>query len=721
MWKRIIGFIAAGLTALPGALLAGEGKWTPQQVLQLDPLWLRKQGLELPVSRLWDPKRGTGLLAATVSLGGCSAGFVSANGLILTNHHCLFGLLQEHSRADRDLITNGFLAKTQAEELPGKTTRVNVPRRFTDVTKKIEAGIPAGADDLARNKAVDALQKTMVAECERTPGARCQVAVFDGGLQYVLIESFELSDIRLVYAPPRAVGEYGGEVDNWMWPRHTGDFAMARAYKDGKPYVPEFYFPIAKTGLKPGDFVMVLGYPGKTLRSLTADEMAGQRDFLFQQRVDVYGAWIRLLEETTKGNAEGTITVAATLKGLFNRFKNGQGQLAGLKRGQIIEKQRAHEQTVAEWAAKKPAYEKALAAKKELDALAAEQQASGVREFLLQAIQHGPLALKHATQIVRMAAEREKPDMERQTEYMEREWTKLRNGLEREQKSFFRPADEALFLDYVQRALKLAPGQRIDAIDQIFATGNAADAVRYLYSGTKVTNVQERLKMFGETTEQLRARKDPLLGLAFRLEPELLAWQTATHRRDGAIARLRPEWRRAVIAQAGKPVAPDANSTLRVSFAHVKGYVPRDGVIYTPETTLAGMLEKHTGEEPFAVPASVLAAAAKTDASKVPLNFLADADTTGGNSGSPTVNGRGELVGLNFDRVWENVANDFGYNPEIARNVNVDIRFFLWLLQEVEHATNILDELGVKPTSAGTRSGAPAKASATPAPARSSR
>ena len=192
----------------------------------------------------------------------------------------------------------------------------------------------------------------------------------------------------------------------------------------------------------------------------------------------------------------------------------------------------------------------------------------------------------------------------------------------------------------------------------------------------------------------IRARRDPLLELAFALEPELRAWQTATRTHDGAVARLRPEWRRAVIAQAGKPVAPDANSTLRVSFAHVQGYVPRDGVIYTPQTTLGGMIEKNTGEEPFAVPQLILDAARRVKPAQVPLDFLANADTTGGNSGSPVVNGRGELVGLNFDRVWENVANDFGYNPEIARNVNVDIRFFLWLLEDVQKADNILRELG---------------------------
>ncbi len=694
-WWRL----PAACIVLPALLAAGEGKWTPRQVLELNEAELHKQGLQIPVARMWNAEKGTGLLAATVNIGGCSAGFVSPNGLILTNHHCLFGLVQEHSRPDRDLITKGFLARTPEEELPGKTTRVTVPRKFTDVTKAVEAAVPPAADDMARNRAIDAKQKALVSECEKRPGARCRVAAFDGGLQYVLIESFELSDVRLVYAPPRAIGEFGGEVDNWMWPRHTGDFSMARAYLNGKPYHPEFYFPISTGGVKPGDFVMVLGYPGRTMRSLTANEMGDMRDFYFKLRAEVYGEWIRILEEASKGNAAGTIAVASTLKSLNNVAKNAQGQLAGLRRGQIIEKQTAADQRVMAWAGKRPEFAAAVAAKKELDQLAAQKRTTAVRDFLLQSISNGPLALRHATQLVRLAEERTRPDMERDVDYMDRELPRLRDRMERDQKSFFAPADQALLSSWFARmkATGQSPVAEFPAVDA-------------LYASTRVTDAAERLKMFTETAEQLKARRDPMLDLAFALDPALRALQQGTRKNEGAVARLRPAWRRAVIAEAGKPVAPDANSTLRVSFAHVKGYVPRDAVTYGPQTTLAGMLEKHTGEEPFAVPPAVLDAAARVDPKKVPLNFLADADTTGGNSGSPTVNGRGELVGLNFDRVWENVANDFGYNPEVARNVNVDIRFFLWLLKDVEKADGLLAELAAAKPHAATAKPAAAKA-----------
>jgi hypothetical protein len=689
VWIKLIVCLASAA----GSACAEEGKWTPQQVLQLDPQWLAAQGLELPVSRLWDPVRGTGLLSGAVNIGGCSAGFVSANGLILTNHHCLFGVVQEHSRPGRDLIANGFLARTPEEELRGSTTRVTVPRKFTDVTAEIHAATPAGADALAVSKAIEAKQNALVAECEKSPGSRCRVAAFDGGLQYVLVDTFELTDIRLVYAPPRAVGEYGGEEDNFRWPRHVGDFAIARAYKDGKPYQPEFYFPISQKGVKPGDFVMVLGYPGRTMRSLTAREMAYQRDWVFKMREELYGAWIRILEDASKTSAEAAIAVASTLKSLNNSHTNAMGQLAGLKRGQIIENQAKQDDKVASWVGSRPEFARALAAKAGLDRMAEERSASGARDFLFQAMQSGPLGLRHAVTLVRLAAERAKPDAERESEYMERVLPQLRATLENDQKSYFRPTDEAETVAYLERALALDPGHRIRAVDSIFKDkSRLKDAVHATYEGTKVTDADERLKMFTEPLGELRARKDPLLELAFSLEPEMAEWRAATKTYDGRAALLRPEWRKAVIAHAGKPVAPDANSTLRVSFAHVEGYSPRDGVNYTPQTTLAGMIEKHTGAEPFDLPQFILDAAKNIDASQVPLDFLSNADTTGGNSGSPVVNGRGELVGLNFDRVWENVANDFGYNPAIARNISVDLRFLMWLL-DLQKADSLRNEL----------------------------
>ena len=665
-------------------LAAAEGKWTPQQVLELDPQWLEAQGLELPPERLWDPKRGTGLLAAAISTGGCSGGWISSEGLFITNHHCLFGVLQEHATPQNDIITHGFLARTRDAELKSRTVRITIPRRFTDVTADVLAAVPKNADDAARNLAIDKKSNDIVAACERQAGARCRVAAHDGGLQYVLQEMTELPDVRLVYAPPRAVGEFGGEIDNWMWPRHTGDFAIGRAYVDGKPFRPEFFFPLASKGVEPGDFVMLLGYPGTTYRALTAAEME-ERHAWFASRANVYRDWIRVLEEATKGNSEGEIAVADVVKTLANRQKNGEGQLAGFRRGSILEKQREADRAVLAFARKndRPA---AVSAWEGLTAMAAEQKKTAERDFLVDHVRMtqaslaptGPKALVFAVAIARSALQRQKPDAERDPVFMQRMIGRVRDRLERDQKSFYAPADKALLADYIRRATPYIAALR----------GVDVDA---LYANTKMFDLAERLKMFDETPAQLRARKDPLVELGFALNEEVHALLERKNRWDGTIARLRPEWRRAVIAHAGKPVAPDANGTLRVSFAHVKGYMPRDGVMYVPQTTLRGVVEKHTDAEPFNVPEEVLAAA-PGDFDLV-VNFLADADTTGGNSGSPVVNGRGELVGVNFDRVWENVANDFAYNPDVARNVSADVRYLLWMLRDVAKATELLKEL----------------------------
>ncbi|MEA2465289.1 MAG: hypothetical protein QOJ98_3036 [Acidobacteriota bacterium] len=674
------------LLFLTTSLLAGEGKWTPQQVLELDPKWLAQQGLELPPSRLWDAQRGTGLLAATIGLPGCSGGWISADGLFITNHHCLFGVLQEHSTPQNDVITNGFLARTRDAELRSKTLRVTIPRRFVDVTNDVLAAVPKNATDIERFRIIERKSGELVANCEKQPGYRCKVAAHDGGIQYVLQETSELGDVRLVYAPPRAVGEYGGEVDNWMWPRHTGDFAIGRAYVDGKPFRPEFFFPIAKEGVKPDDFIMVLGYPGTTYRALTADEME-ERHLWFTARANVYRDWIRLLEESAKGNPAGEIAISDTVKTLANRQKNGEGQLAGFRRGNILETQRAADRTVL------TAYPAARAAYEGLAKLTNEKKATFDRDFLVDHLRMtpasltpiGPRSLIWAVALAKSALERQKPDAQRDPVFMARSIARVRERLERDEKSFFLPADKSLLGDFLRRARALPQQQRITALDRI-------TNIDQLYAQTKMFDLAERLKMFDETPEQLHARRDPLVELGFVLAAEADARREQSDAAEGTVLRLRPEWRRAVIAQAGRPVAPDANSTLRVSFGHVKGYAPRDGVWYVPQTTLAGVVEKHTNEEPFDVPDRILEAA-KKGGGDVPVAFLADADTTGGNSGSPAVNGRGELVGVNFDRVWENVANDFAFYPPFARNVSADMRYMLWLLKEVEKATELLAEL----------------------------
>jgi hypothetical protein len=703
-----------------GEALAVEGKWTPQQILEHDPQWLRQLGLEIPPGKLWS-REGAGLLDAAVKVGnGCSGGFLSADGLVVTNHHCAFSILQQHSTPQTDIITNGFLAKTRDEELPGQGVRITIPHRTQDVTAEVEAAVPAGADDLARFQAIERKKKELVAACESQPNRRCQVEAFDGGVSYQLIEGLEFPDVRLVYAPPRAVGEYGGEVDNWSWPRHTGDFALLRVWAgpDGKPaahdaknvpYHPRNFYPIAPQGIEPGAFVMLVGYPGLTYRSLTEAEMRERAELYFPRRAQLYGAWMDLMEAASGKDEEARIALADRLKILANREKNARGQIEGLRRGHILDKKHAAEQEVLTWASQRPDQKNAVAAQAELARLMAQKTAAWDRDFLLDQAKNGSKPLDLALTLVRWAGEKTKPDLDREPDYMEREKDRLEERLRLDQKRMHLPTEQALLADYLLRAAALPADTRIVSVDAYLAGNRDLNAERAkvadLFARTRVTDADERAKMFHETIDQLRARHDPLLDLAFALDLELRAWKEREDRFKGAIERLRPQWQRAVIAHAGKPVAFDANGTLRVALAHVEGYTPRDAVRYEPQTTLAGIVEKNTGEDPFDAPKELLNAAPSAKTSRwadrklgdVPVGFLADADTTGGSSGSPVLNGRGELVGINFDRVWENVANDFGYNPDIARNVSVDVRYMLWLMETMhgEAAQPLLREMGV--------------------------
>lgn len=678
--------------------LAGEGKWTPQQVLEQGPAWVKQQGFSLPLSKLWDEKAQQGFLANAVQLPGCSGSFVSADGLLITNHHCIVGILQEHSTPEQNLNRDGYLAKTRADEKPAKAFRIQVPRRFRDVTKDVLAALPPNPEPIARYKSMEATQKRLVAECEaQQPGTRCTFAAFDGGLFFTLTEFSELTDVRLVYAPPAAVGDYGGEIDNWMWPRHSGDFALVRVYQDGKPYQPKFFFPLSKDGVKENDAVAVLGYPGTSFRAQLADEMAERRDRWFPALQKLAAEWQAIMEEESRKSPDAALAVADDLRGLVNAKKNAEGQLAGLARGKIIEKQRAAEDRVKAFAAKRPEHAAALKAYDGLVTLAAERVATWDRDFLLDLAGRGGRALGWPLLVARRSVEAQRPDVEREPGYQERDLPRLRERHERDQKRYHPGVDLRLLVVWTKRALALPANQRLAPIDALFGKleGDAAIAKKWseLIAASKVLELEARKKMFEETPEQLKARKDPLVDLGLAVDAERRALRDRRDVFSGRVLELRPVWRRAVIAEAGKPVAPDANSTLRATFGRVKGYSPREAVLMTPHTTLAGVMAKHTGVEPFDVPQRIRDVYARGRFEQVPVDFLSDCDTTGGNSGSPVIDGRGRLVGVNFDRVWENVANDFGYNPEIARNVSADVRYLLWLLTEVEGASELVREL----------------------------
>jgi hypothetical protein len=665
--------------------------WMPQQIPQLAGE-LQKLGVELDAQRLSDLTGDP--MGAVVSLGGCTASFVSPDGLVVTNHHCAYGSIQHNSRPDRDLISNGFLARTRAEELPAAPgTKVWVTTNIEDVTSRVNAGMAANLGDAERAKLIDRREKELTAECEKPGGVRCRVSSFFEGSQYLRLTQAEISDVRLVYAPSDRIGEFGGDVDNFEWPRHTGDFSFYRAYVDGKPYHPKHWLKLAKQGINEGDTVIVAGYPGRTYRYKTADEVRNYKDFVYPVNIRYYTEAIRLLEEAGKDNRDVQIKNASRIKSLANSLKNFTSVNEGFNKDRIVEARVAREAQL------RTASPDVAALLDELARLNAEQYRTRERDLVVDwLIGRGSPLLQQAYTIVRLAGERPKKDLDRDTRFQERGWAGLLTASERAQRTIDVASDRAVVSYLLGEAAKLPAAQRVAALNGL--------NVDQLYANTKMASQEERKKMLGETTAQLKARNDAMLNLAMALVPLMEERDVRETAWSGAMSRLRPSYFEALRKVTGGTLYPDANSTLRLTFGRVVGYSPKDATYLTPQTSLAGVVAKEKGEEPFQSPAALLAAAA--DASKtrpyvdpelkdVPVNFLSTCDTTGGNSGSPTLNAKGELVGLLFDGNYESIDADFLFNPALTRSIHVDTQYMLWVLDAVDGADELIKELGAEP------------------------
>ena len=701
----LVGTVAMLGLALSTTGRADEGQWMPKQIPKLDQAKLRDMGLRIDSRTLWNPKDG-GLMRAAVNLSGCSAGFVSAKGLVATNHHCAYGAIQAGSSVEHDYLRDGFYASTHADELKAEGSTVKVLESSDDVTEQIRAIAEAEPDPTKRALAVDKARAEMVAKCEQEhPGDYCQVAEFYNGYEYQLLRYLELLDVRVVYAPPSSIGNYGGEVDNWMWPRHAGDFTLMRAYvgPDGKPaaystdnvpYEPKQHFEVAPRGVSPGDFVAILGYPGRTNRYLPAVEMERQLEQFLPSRVALYGEWIEILERHGAADPGVKIKVAATLRSLANRHKNARGMIDGIRRNRLLEARKEEQEALSTWAAEQgDTYAGVLEG---LAKLSQERRENFARDFVLDNSSRGARTLAIAIDLVRRAREQAKPDLERRSKYQERGERRLWQSQERRLRDYDAKVDHDLLLALFERIEALPPAERV--------TGFKSTDLERMLRSTKITDAAFVKAAFDAAdAEALAASRDPMLMLAHEMVEAIEKLQDRRDRIEGEMLVLGPRYFQMLEKVRGGPVYPDANGTMRFSYASVKGYSPRDGLFATPQTVVAGMVAKHTGEDPFNLPQVVRDAAAKSTSTywvdpalgDVPVDFLSNGDTTGGNSGSPVIDGRGRFVGLNFDRVWENIAGDFGYNVARSRNVIVDVRYVLWVLDEVADAGPLLEELGV--------------------------
>jgi hypothetical protein len=723
-----------GVSLLVGGLFAEEGMWMPQQIPEMAAK-LKALGFK------GDPKAFADLSAqpmgAIVSLGGCTASFVSPDGLIVTNHHCVTGGLQFNSTPARNLLKDGYLAKTRGEELPnGPGSRVLVTTSVNEVTSAITGNIDAKATDRERYELIERRVKERIAACEKG-GPRCNVASFFAGLKYFEIAQMEIKDVRLVYAPAEGIGVFGGETDNWRWPRHTGDWSFLRAYvdKDGKPaafskdnvpYQPKHWLKVSTEGIKPGDVVFVAGYPGRTQRHQTYAQVKETAEWSMPRSIRLAQEQLAILEQLSKQDKALALKVAGRVQGLNNNLTNQKGMLEGLVKGGSLGIKQAREKELEAWIAGDPARQKRYGdVLPALRALQADTEKTREQTAAMMTLSTSSTYLNAAQSIYRLSVERPKADMDREAGFQERDWPRIREAQDRMQRTMDATADRALLGWALGLAAALPADQRMLAVDQAAGlkagmpkaeADQAIDSfLQRLFAGTKMGNREFRLSLMEKSTADLVATRDPFLVFAAAMEPLAEANRESAKNRGGAQARLMPRYMEALLAKAGGLVAPDANSTLRVTYGQVKGVDAKDGLYYKPQTTLAGIIEKHTGEGDFDAPKVQLNAIKALRSSKkspyidaslgdVPVNFLSTVDTTGGNSGSPTLNGKGELVGLLFDGTYESVASNYLFDPTTTRSIHVDSRYMLWNMAEVDGAVRLLEEMS-RGKAAATSSG----------------
>jgi hypothetical protein len=701
------------------------GMWMPRQMgLPPHAALLAGMGVKVPAADLGNPLAAP--LNAVVSLGGCTASFVSPDGLTITNHHCVQSALQFNATPDKNYVENGFLAKTRAEELPaGPAQKISVAQAFTDITSQMRDGLDAIKDPIARTKELEKRQKTQVAACEKDrPGIRCDVKSFFRGAEYQLIEYLEIRDVRLVYVPPRAVGNYGGEIDNWAWPRHTGDFSFYRAYvgKDGKvadpspdnvPFKPKAFLKVDKDGLKTADFVMVTGYPGKTERITTYDEVAFDVEWTYPYLIDFLQAKYDLYDAMVTGKidvpAETKLKATVGKQGVQNGLEKFSGVLAGLKKGDMMAQKKAVDDKARAWAAQ-PGREQYAQAIARLDAMNEEEQKTARADFHVNQTLGGSALLGSAIGFVRLAEERQKPDADRKPGYQERDLPRREASQKQLTRAFDPILDRTNFRLALVRALALPEAERpwlniiVGARKGAPITEATIDkALDGIYKGTKLADEKTRIDLMKKgTSTGFKGSKDPFIKLAVALLPTVKTKEEKADKDGGEAVLLTNRYAEAMREALGGNLSPDANSTLRVTYGTVRPF-DTGGKAFT---TASEILAKDKGEEPFDAPKAELdlikakkwGPYASAELGEVAVNFIADLDITGGNSGSPALDGDGELVGLAFDGNLEGVASDVVFNAATTRTIIVDTRYMLWYMDAVDQADNVLTELGVTPS-----------------------
>lgn len=717
------------VSLVPVSVLGDEGMFMPDQLNQLPLKKLQQRGLKIPITDIFNPN-GPSIKDAVVIVDGGTGEFLSPEGLLLTNHHVAFEALVAASDQSKDYASNGYLAKGRGDELPAKGYTVQITQELRDVTADVLSGVTDTMSPAERNAAIATKSRAIqTASAKPEDGITASVQPLNEGLSYYLFTYLELRDVRIVYAPPKNIGFFGGDPDNFEWPRHCGDFTFMRVYvgANGKPadyaatnvpYKPKKFLSISMGGVKENDFVMVMGYPGSTRRYRESYSVAYNQDVFMPLLISILNKQIEVLQGAGRNDRELQIRLQSRIFDIANTVKDFEGSVVALRRFGVVDQRRKDEAAFTRWIGENPERQKKYA-----DVLPSLQTAydgllkTQPRDILIQQIAGISDFFAVAGLISSAAADKEKTQSERNPN-LSMAVLRARAALPEIFAERMPGFDREMLTFLLRKAAELPPEQKIDTIEKRFgnltgaARARAEEEFARAVTESKNLNTADSVsKLFDLTPAQLRQLNEPLLDFAAEFSALNSQIGVRTRAFNAIVGRWRPLLVRGMSEMRGGLQYPDANRTLRFTYGDVKGYIPHDAAIYEAFTNLSGVIEKDIGREPFDAPEKLkqlyrardFGPYATPDGQNVPVDFLSTTDIIGGNSGSPIMNGRGEQVGIIFDGNYEGLGNDFFFNDAAGRAISVDIRYVLFIADKFGGAGYILKELDIKNAPAALR------------------
>ncbi len=696
-------------------LQAKEGMWIPIFLEKYNFAEMQQMGFKLTAQDIYDVNKASMKDAVVIFGGGCTGELISGDGLLITNHHCGLGQVQRHSSVEHDYLTNGFWAMNKGEELPNPGLTVSFLEYMEDVTDKVLDGTSNLTDEEKERKIQNNILKIRK-ESEKEGKFSAQVKPLFYGNQYFLYVHKVYRDVRLVGAPPSAIGKFGGDTDNWMWPRHTGDFSLFRIYagKDNEPaeYSPENvpfqqkkFFSVSIKGVKEGDFTMVFGNPGTTMQYIPSKEVAiimNQRD---PDRVKIRDKKLEIIGADMEKDAKVRIQYTSKYQGISNAWKKWQGEIKGLKRLDAVTKKQEFEKEFKEWAVSANLWESEYKTVfRNFDSIYT------VYEKYIKAADYYSEIVNSGTDIFALAAQANlllNAAENKQTEQLASLKKSMNRSIPGIFKNYNKATDEKLFATLLPM---LADGISEEFLpvgfrNKINAT-TENELIEKYYRKSMLCDTVFWKKMLEEKSDKLiqKLRKDPVFVLynLLKIKNETEIAPVVAMANKAITENMKIYMAGIMQMKQNQPLYADANLTLRVSYGKVEGYQPVDGVYYKHFTTLKGIMEKDNPEiYDYDVPDRLKELYEKKDFGRyeengsVPVCFVASNHTTGGNSGSPVVNGNGELIGINFDRVWEGTMSDIMFDPEVCRNISLDMRFVLFIVDKYAGAGYLLNEMKI--------------------------